>query len=100
MDSQANSLINPDARTGLASPVPGATAAAALPGAGGAGADFGFGGFAERIPGISRMKGNPKLPFVIAGCLQYKSHRYRPRGVYAGAEALPRIDFLRSAPMA
>ncbi|MGC2949218.1 flagellar basal-body MS-ring/collar protein FliF [Burkholderia ambifaria] len=66
MDSQANSLINPDARTGLASPVPGATAAAALPGAGGAGADFGFGGFAERIPGISRMKGNPKLPFVIA----------------------------------
>lgn len=31
MDSQANSLINPDARTGLASPVPGATAAAALP---------------------------------------------------------------------
>ncbi|WDS02783.1 flagellar basal-body MS-ring/collar protein FliF [Burkholderia ambifaria] len=69
MDSQANSLINPDARTGLASPVPGATAAAALPGAGGAGADFGFGGFAERIPGISRMKGNPKLPFVIAVAL-------------------------------
>ncbi|KUZ04839.1 flagellar M-ring protein FliF [Burkholderia diffusa] len=69
MDSQANSLINPDARTGLASPVPGATAAAALPGAGGAGADFGFGGFAERIPGITRMKGNPKLPFVIAVAL-------------------------------
>nr|AAL65160.1 flagellar MS ring protein [Burkholderia cepacia] len=65
MDSQANSLINPDARAGL-SPAPGAAAAAALPGAGGAGADFGLGGFAERIPGISRMKGNPKLPFVIA----------------------------------
>ncbi|MDN7746045.1 flagellar basal-body MS-ring/collar protein FliF [Burkholderia multivorans] len=66
MDSQANSLINPDARAGLASPVPGAAAAAALPGAGGAGADFGLGGFAERIPGIARMKGNPKLPFLIA----------------------------------
>ena len=65
MDSQANSLINPDARAGLASPAPGA-AAAALPGVGGAGADFGLGGFAERIPGISRMKGNPKLPFLIA----------------------------------
>lgn len=66
MDSQANSLINPDARAGLASPAPGAAAAAALPGVGGAGADFGLGGFAERIPGISRMKGNPKLPFLIA----------------------------------
>ncbi|MGU7783418.1 flagellar basal-body MS-ring/collar protein FliF [Burkholderia sp. PU8-34] len=66
MDSQANSLITPDARTGLASPAPGAAAAAALPGTGGAGADFGLGGFAERIPGIARMKGNPKLPFVIA----------------------------------
>lgn len=30
MDSQANSLINPDARTGLATPAPGAAAAAAL----------------------------------------------------------------------
>ncbi|OJB38477.1 flagellar M-ring protein FliF [Burkholderia ubonensis] len=66
MDSQANSLINPDARTGLASPAPGAAAAAALPGAGGAGVDFGLGGFAERIPGIARMRGNPKLPFIIA----------------------------------
>ncbi|KVD90895.1 flagellar M-ring protein FliF [Burkholderia stagnalis] len=64
MDSQANSLINPDARAGLPSPAPGA--AAALPGAGGASVDFGLGGFAERIPGIARMRGNPKLPFVIA----------------------------------
>lgn len=66
MDSQANSLINPDARTGLATPAPGAAAAAALPGAGGAGVDFGLGGFAERIPGIARMKGNPKLPLIVA----------------------------------
>ncbi|CAN0624119.1 flagellar basal-body MS-ring and collar protein [Burkholderia multivorans] len=69
MDSQANSLINPDARTGLATPAPAAAAAAAMPGAGSAGADFGLGGFAERIPGIARMKGNPKLPFIIAAAL-------------------------------
>ena len=69
MDSQANSLINPDARTGLATPAPAAAAAAAVPGAGSAGADFGLGGFAERIPGIARIKGNPKLPFIIAAAL-------------------------------
>ncbi|WP_179402908.1 flagellar basal-body MS-ring/collar protein FliF [Burkholderia guangdongensis] len=69
MDSQANSLINPDARTGLAGAVPHAAAAAAMPGTGGAGADLGLGGFAERMSGITRMKGNPKLPLIVIGSL-------------------------------
>ncbi|WP_102841464.1 flagellar basal-body MS-ring/collar protein FliF, partial [Burkholderia pseudomallei] len=70
MDSQANSLINPDARSSLAGASPQAAAAAgALPGAAAGGADFGLGGFAERIPGLSRMKTNPRLPFLIGAAL-------------------------------
>ncbi|WP_246796220.1 flagellar basal-body MS-ring/collar protein FliF [Burkholderia perseverans] len=73
MDSQANSLINPDARNAVAGTSPNATAAAGtLPGAGAGGADFGMGGFAERfsgLPGLSRMRTNPKLPFVIITAL-------------------------------
>ncbi|MBU9192810.1 flagellar basal-body MS-ring/collar protein FliF [Burkholderia gladioli] len=75
MDSQANSLINPDARNAVAGTPPNAAmAAGALPGAGAgaAGADFGLGGFAERLsgfPNLSRMRTNPKLPFVIITAL-------------------------------
>ncbi len=75
MDSQANSLINPDARNAVAGTPPNAAmAAGALPGAGAgaAGADFGLGGFAERLsgfPNLSRMRTNPKLPFVIVTAL-------------------------------
>ncbi|WP_323119555.1 flagellar basal-body MS-ring/collar protein FliF [Burkholderia alba] len=70
MDSQANSLINPDARASLAGTPPNAaTAAGALPGGAGAGADFGLGGFAERFSGLSRMKTNPRLPFLVVAAL-------------------------------
>ncbi|MGN6649418.1 flagellar basal-body MS-ring/collar protein FliF [Trinickia sp.] len=67
MDSQANSLINPDARMGLASAQPGAGAAGALQGAGAAGAGAAeFGGFAQRLSSLSQMRGNPRAPFIIA----------------------------------
>ncbi len=70
MDSQANSLINPDARASLAATPPNAAAAAgALPGGAGAGADFGLGGFAERFSGLSRMRTNPRLPFIVITAL-------------------------------
>ncbi|CAN7166044.1 flagellar basal-body MS-ring/collar protein FliF [Trinickia sp. LjRoot230] len=65
MDSQANSLINPDARMSLAGAQPGAAAAAALPGsavAGGADA----GGFAQRLSSLSQMRGNPRAPLIFA----------------------------------
>ncbi|MBN3767076.1 flagellar basal-body MS-ring/collar protein FliF [Burkholderia sp. Ac-20365] len=67
MDSSANSLINPDARMGLAGAQPGAAGAAA----GGAGMDLGgTGGFATRFPGIptslSQMRGNPRAPLIFA----------------------------------
>lgn len=65
MDSQANSLINPDARMGLASAQPGAGAAGALQGAGAAGTAE-FGGFAQRLSSLSQMRGNPRAPFIIA----------------------------------
>ncbi|MBP0592873.1 flagellar M-ring protein FliF [Paraburkholderia sp. LEh10] len=69
MDSSANSLINPDARMGLAGAQPGTAAAAQ---AGAAGVDLGGsgGGFATRFPGIpaslSQMRGNPRAPLIFA----------------------------------
>ncbi|RDU98331.1 flagellar basal-body MS-ring/collar protein FliF [Trinickia dinghuensis] len=68
MDSQANSLINPDARMGLASAQPGAAAAGSLQG-GGVGAAGGaadFGGFAGRLSSLSQMRGNPRAPLIVA----------------------------------
>jgi flagellar M-ring protein FliF len=67
MDSSANSLINPDARMGLAGAQPGTSGAA-----GGAGVDLGGtgGGFAGRFPGIptslTQMRGNPRAPLIFA----------------------------------
>jgi flagellar M-ring protein FliF len=68
MDSQANSLINPDARMGLASAQPGAAAAGSLPGAGAgaAGGAADLGGFAQRFSSLSQMRGNPRAPLIIA----------------------------------
>jgi flagellar M-ring protein FliF len=67
MDSSANSLINPDARVGLASAQAGAGAA----GAGqAAGADLGAGGlggnFSQRLSGLAQMRGNPRAPLIFA----------------------------------
>lgn len=65
MDSQVNSLVPPDGRTNLAGAPAGAVAGAgALPGAGAA--DFGLGGLTERIPGLARVRGNPRLPLILA----------------------------------
>jgi flagellar M-ring protein FliF len=66
MDSSANSLINPDARTGLAAP--GTAGGAAGTAAPGAADDFG-GGFAQRLgslPSLRTMRGNPRAPLIIA----------------------------------
>ena len=69
MDSSANSLINPDARMGLAGAQPGTAGAAA---GGTAGVDLGGtgGGFAGRFPGIptslTQMRGNPRAPLIFA----------------------------------
>lgn len=68
MDSSANSLINPDARMGLAGAQPGAGA----PGAGQAGgaADLSGGGlggnFTQRLSGLTQMRGNPRAPLIFA----------------------------------
>lgn len=70
MDSSANSLINPDARMGLAgAQAPGG----ATPGAGQAGggaADLGGGGlggnFTQRLSGLTQMRGNPRAPLIFA----------------------------------
>ncbi|TDN67936.1 flagellar basal-body MS-ring/collar protein FliF [Paraburkholderia sp. BL10I2N1] len=67
MDSSANSLINPDARMGLAG---------AQTGAGGAGqpgaADLG-GGFGQRLSAfpssLTQMRGNPRAPLIFAVAL-------------------------------
>src|ERR1700682_4584101 len=69
MDSQANSLITPDARMSLAGAQPGAAAGGALPdgGAGSAGADLG--GFAQRLSSLSQMRGNPRAPLIFAVAL-------------------------------
>ncbi|WP_213298732.1 flagellar basal-body MS-ring/collar protein FliF [Paraburkholderia sacchari] len=67
MDSSANSLINPDARVGLATggAAPGAAAAGA---AGGLAEDLG-GGFAQRLGSLSSLRnvrGNPRAPLIVA----------------------------------
>ena len=68
MDSSANSLINPDARMGLA----GAQAPGGAPAAGQAGgaADLGGGGlggnFTQRLSGLTQMRGNPRAPLIFA----------------------------------
>ncbi|WP_233832616.1 flagellar basal-body MS-ring/collar protein FliF [Paraburkholderia sp. ZP32-5] len=74
MDSSANSLINPDARMGLA----GAQPAAGQPAAGQAGgADLGGlgglggvgGNFGQRLSGLAQMRGNPRAPLIFAVAL-------------------------------
>jgi flagellar M-ring protein FliF len=70
METPNNSLINPDARVGLAGAQPGAagTAVAGPSLTGGAGgADFG--GFAQRVPGLSNFRSNPRVPLIIAVAL-------------------------------
>ena len=67
MDSSANSLINPDARVGLATSGA-ATGAAAAGVAGGAAEDLG-GGFAQRLGSLSslgKVRGNPRAPLIVA----------------------------------
>jgi flagellar M-ring protein FliF len=66
MDSQANSLINPDARMGLAGTQPGTPAAGAMPGAGSAGEGADLGGFAQRLPSLSQVRGNPRAALIVA----------------------------------
>jgi flagellar M-ring protein FliF len=69
MDSSANSLINPDARMGLATGAATAGAGAASPGAAD---DFGGapgGGFTQRLGNLSSlrgMRGNPRAPLIVA----------------------------------
>ncbi|MGF6699328.1 flagellar M-ring protein FliF [Paraburkholderia sp. MM5496-R1] len=75
MDSSANSLINPDARMGLA----GAQAAAGQAGSGQAGGTADLGGlgglggiggnFGQRLSGLAQMRGNPRAPLVFAVAL-------------------------------
>jgi flagellar M-ring protein FliF len=70
MDSSANSLINPDARMGLA----GAQPAAGQPGSGQPGGADGLGGglggmggnFTQRLSGLAQMRGNPRAPLIFA----------------------------------
>jgi flagellar M-ring protein FliF len=67
MDSSANSLINPDARMGLATSgaATGASAGGAMPG----GAEDLGGGFAQRLGSLSSLRsvrGNPRAPLIIA----------------------------------
>ncbi|HZZ11002.1 MAG TPA: flagellar basal-body MS-ring/collar protein FliF [Paraburkholderia sp.] len=73
MDSSANSLINPDARMGLA----GAQAGAGTAGTGqsGGAADLGGlggslgGNFGQRLSGLAQMRGNPRAPLIFAVAL-------------------------------
>ncbi|KAH0438967.1 flagellar basal body M-ring protein FliF [Paraburkholderia fungorum] len=73
MDSSANSLINPDARMGLAGAQPGASAAGT--GQAGAAADLGGlgsnlgGNFGQRLSGLAQMRGNPRAPLIFAVAL-------------------------------
>ncbi|NLP60938.1 flagellar basal-body MS-ring/collar protein FliF [Paraburkholderia sacchari] len=67
MDSSANSLINPDARVGLATSGA-ASGAAAAGAAGGLAEDLG-GGFAQRLGSLSSLRnvrGNPRAPLIVA----------------------------------
>jgi flagellar M-ring protein FliF len=67
MDSQANSLINPDTRIGLAAgPQPAAAAAGAMAGAGSTGAGTADGGLAQRLSSISQVRGNPRAALIVA----------------------------------
>jgi flagellar M-ring protein FliF len=76
MDSSANSLINPDARMGLAGAQPGAGAAgsgqaggaADLGGLGGNAGGMG-GNFTQRLSGLTQMRGNPRAPLIFAVAL-------------------------------
>ncbi|WOD17854.1 flagellar basal-body MS-ring/collar protein FliF [Paraburkholderia kirstenboschensis] len=72
MDSSANSLINPDARMGLAGAQPGAAAGAGQPGGnadlGGLGGGLG-GNFGQRLSGLAQMRGNPRAPLIFAVAL-------------------------------
>ncbi|MFM0200984.1 flagellar basal-body MS-ring/collar protein FliF [Paraburkholderia fungorum] len=73
MDSSANSLINPDARMGLAGAQPGA-AVAGTGQAGGAADLGGLGGnlggnFGQRLSGLAQMRGNPRAPLIFAVAL-------------------------------
>ncbi|NPT55656.1 flagellar basal-body MS-ring/collar protein FliF [Paraburkholderia elongata] len=73
MDSSANSLINPDARMGLAGAQPGAGAAGT--GQPGGAADLGAlgsnlgGNFGQRLSGLAQMRGNPRAPLIFAVAL-------------------------------
>ncbi|RKP44374.1 flagellar basal-body MS-ring/collar protein FliF [Trinickia fusca] len=66
MDSQANSLINPDARMGLAGAQPGAAPAGALQGTGAGTGAADLGGFAQRFSSLSQMRSNPRAPLIFA----------------------------------
>ncbi|HEX7909519.1 MAG TPA: flagellar basal-body MS-ring/collar protein FliF [Paraburkholderia sp.] len=71
MDSSANSLINPDARMGLAGAQPGTAGAAQAGGAadlGGLGGGLG-GNFGQRLSGLAQMRGNPRAPLIFAVAL-------------------------------
>ncbi|CAB3738153.1 Flagellar M-ring protein [Paraburkholderia sediminicola] len=73
MDSSANSLINPDARMGLAGAQPGAgTAGTGQAGGaadlGGLGGNLG-GNFGQRLSGLAQMRGNPRAPLIFAVAL-------------------------------
>jgi flagellar M-ring protein FliF len=75
MDSSANSLINPDARMGLAGaqPAPGQAGSGQAGGTadlGGLGGLGGIGGnFGQRLSGLAQMRGNPRAPLVFAVAL-------------------------------
>jgi flagellar M-ring protein FliF len=72
MDSSANSLINPDARMGLAGAQPGAgaTGSGQPGGADGLGGLGGMGGnFTQRLSGLAQMRGNPRAPLIFAVAL-------------------------------
>ncbi|OAJ64288.1 flagellar basal-body MS-ring/collar protein FliF [Paraburkholderia ginsengiterrae] len=71
MDSSANSLINPDARMGLAGAQPGTAGAGQAGGAadlGGLGGGLG-GNFGQRLSGLAQMRGNPRAPLIFAVAL-------------------------------
>ncbi|SAL63126.1 flagellar basal-body MS-ring/collar protein FliF [Caballeronia humi] len=62
METPNNSLITPDARMGLAGAQPGSVGT--VSGSLGGGADFG--GFAQRVPMLSQIRSNPRMPLIVA----------------------------------
>lgn len=62
METPNNSLITPDARMGLAGAQPGSVGA--VSGSLGGAADFG--GFAQRVPMLSQIRSNPRMPLIVA----------------------------------